>query len=109
MDADGFSVVDNHTGVTFGVEIYVPWDAPEVVVDISSADAVPLRNIPDVFGMVGRRDSATESRVLQGRDARSGRVLVPDCRGLDQNCHYVTVVDMGDLPESHVSMPDCLS
>ena len=33
-------------------------------------------------------------------------MLVPDCRGLDQNFHDVTVVDMGDLPESHVSMPE---
>ena len=56
--------------------------------------------------MVGRRDSVTESRVLQWRDARSIRVLIPDCRGLDQNFHDVTVVDMGDLPESHVSMPE---
>ena len=71
MDADGFSIVDNRAGVTFGVELYVPWDAPEAVVDVSSAGAVPLHNVPDVFGMVGRRDSATESRVLQGRDARS--------------------------------------
>ena len=106
VHADGFSLVDNRAGVTFGVELYVPWDAPEAVVDISSAGAVPLRNVPDVFGMVGRRDSATESRVLQGRDAGSIRVLVPDCRGLDQNFHNVTVVDMGDLPESHVSMPE---
>ena len=106
MDADGFSIVDSHAGVTFGVELYVPWDAPETVVDISSADAVPLRNVPDVFGLVGRRDSATESRVLQGRDARSVRVLVPDCRGLDQNFRDVTVVNMGDLPESHVAMPE---
>ena len=52
---------------------------------------------------MGRRDNATESRVLQGRDPRSIRVLVPDCRGLDQNFHDVTIVDMGDLPESHVS------
>ena len=29
-------------------------------------------------------------------------MLVPDCRGLDQNFHDVTVVDMGDLPESHI-------
>ena len=72
--------------------------------DLSSAGTVPLRNIPDVFGTIGRRDSATESRILQGRDAHSIRVLVPDCRGLDQNFHDVTVVDMGDLPESH----DCL-
>ena len=99
MDADGFSMVDNRAGVTFGVELYVPWDAPEMVIDLSSTGTVPLRNVPDVFGMSGRRDSATESRILQGRDARSVRVLVPDCRGLDQNFHDVTVVDMGDLPE----------
>ena len=56
--------------------------------------------------MSGRRDSATESHILQGRDARSIRVLVPDCRGLDQNFHDVTIVDMGDLPESQVSIPE---
>ena len=99
MDADGFSIVDNCADVTFGVELYVPWDAPEAVVDVSSAGTVTLQNVPDVFGMVGRRDSATESLVLQGRDAHSMRVLVPDCRGLDQNFHDVTVVGMGDLPE----------
>ena len=33
-------------------------------------------------------------------------MLVPDCRGLDQNFHDVTIMDMGDLPESHVSMPE---
>ena len=48
----------------------------------------------------------TESRILQGRDAHSIRVLVPDCRGLDQNIHDVTVVNMVDLPESHVSIPE---
>ena len=26
MDADGFSIVDNRAGVTFGVELYVTWD-----------------------------------------------------------------------------------
>ena len=106
MDADGFSIVDNRSGVTFGVELYVPWDAPEMVIDLSSSGTVPLRNVPDVFGMSGRRDSVTESRILQGRDAHSVWVLVPDCRGLDQNFHDVIVVDMGDLPESQVSMPE---
>ena len=65
--------------VTFGVELYVPWDAPEAVVDVFSEGVVPLRSIPDVIGLVGRREGAAESRVLQGRDARSVRVLVPDC------------------------------
>ena len=102
MDAVS-SVVDNCPGNTFGMDLYVPWDAPEAVVDVSSAGVVPLRNLPDVIGLVGRRDDATESRILQGRDPRSIRVLVPDCWGLDQNFHDVTIVDMGDLPESHVS------
>ena len=26
MDANGFSVMDNRAGITFGVELYVPWD-----------------------------------------------------------------------------------
>ena len=105
MDASSLSVVDNHAGITFGVELYVPWDASGAMVDVSSA-GVPLRNVPDVIGLVGRRESAVESRVLQGRDARSVRVLVPNCRGLDQNFHDVTIVDMGDVPESHVSLPE---
>ena len=64
------------------------------------------RNRESRSSMVGRRDSATESHVLQWRDARSIRVFIPDCRGLYQNVHDVTVVDKDDLQESHVSMPE---
>ena len=105
MDAVSLEI-DNRAGKTFEVHLYVPWDAPEAVVDVSSSGVTPLRNLPDVIGLVGRRDNATESHILQGRDPRSIRVLVPDCRGLDQNFHDVTIVDMCDLPESHVSMPE---
>ena len=42
MDADGFSIVDNRAGVTFGIELYVPWDAPEMAIDLSSSGTVPL-------------------------------------------------------------------
>ena len=80
MAANGASVVDDRAGITFGVELYVPWDAPEAVVDVSSAGIVPLRHVPDVIGLVGRREGVAESCVPQGRDARSVRVLVPDCR-----------------------------
>ena len=38
---------------------------------------------------------------------RSVRVLVLDSRGLEQGFHDVTIVDMGDLPESPVSMNNC--
>ena len=44
--------------------------------------------------------------VLQGRDVRSVQVLVPDHRGMDQNFHDVMIVDMGDVPESSISIPE---
>ena len=34
MATEGAALVENHAGITFGVELYVPWDAPEAVVDI---------------------------------------------------------------------------
>ena len=53
----------------------------------------PLEHmVLDTTGLVGHREGAAESRVLQGRDARSVRVPVPDCRGIDQNFHDVTIV-----------------
>ena len=44
---------------------------------------VPLRDLLDVIGLVGRRNNVTVSRILQGRDPHNIPVLVPDCRGLD--------------------------
>ena len=88
----------------FGVELYVPWDAPEPVVNLQSEGVLNLGSIPDVIGLAGRRPGAAVCRVLQGRDIRSVRVLIPDSRGLKQDFHNVTIVDMGVLPESSVSM-----
>ena len=34
MATDGAAVVDGRAGITFGVELYVPWDAPEPVVEL---------------------------------------------------------------------------
>ena len=102
--AEGAALVENRAGITFGVELCVAWDAPEAVVDIHSEGVVILGYIPDVIGLTGRRPDAAESRVLQGRDVRSVRVLVPDSRGLDQNFHDVAIVDMGDVHESSVSL-----
>ena len=106
MATNGAAVVEDRAGITFGVEMYVPWDAPKAIVDISSAGVEPLRHIPDVIGLVGRREGAQESRVLQGRDVRSVRVLVPDCHCVDHNFHDVIIVDMGDVSESHISLPE---
>ena len=51
----------------------------EMATDLSAKGTVPLRDVEDVLGMCGRRKGATESRILQGRDARNVLVLVPDC------------------------------
>ena len=40
MATDGAAVVDGRAGLTFGVELYVPWDAPEAVVDLQSEGVV---------------------------------------------------------------------
>ena len=61
---------------------------------------MPLRNVPDVIWLVGRGEGAAETCVLQGLDIPSVRVLVPDCRGVDKNCHDVAIVDMGEVPDS---------
>ena len=63
MTADS-SMVDNRVGNTFGRNRLLAWDAPESVVDAFSADIVPLRNLPDVMGLVGRQKDVTESRIL---------------------------------------------
>ena len=102
MATDGAAVMDGRPGITFGVELYVPWNAPEAVVDLQSEGVVDLGSIPDVIGLAGRRLGAAECRVLQGRV----RVLVPDSRGLEQNFHDVTIVAMGDLPETSVSLKE---
>ena len=54
MATDGAALVENRAGITFGVELYIPWDAPEAVVDIQSEGVVPLRSIPDIIGLAGR-------------------------------------------------------
>ena len=52
MAADGVALAEVRAGITFGVELYVPWDAPEP--DTSLEGVVPLRNVPDVIGLVGK-------------------------------------------------------
>ena len=80
---DGAALVEDCSGIMIGVELGVPWDAPKAIVDINSEGVVPLGSDPDLVGLFGRRD------------ARSIHLLVPDSRGLDQNFHGVTIVDMG--------------
>ena len=103
---DGAALVDNRPGVTFRAELCIPWDAPEAVVDIDSAELVSLGSFPDKVGLFGRRKDAAVSRILAGRDSRSVRFLVPDRRVVDRGYHDVTVVDMEDEREPMVVKED---
>ena len=76
------------------------------MVDLHSDGVMDLDTVPDVIGLTGRRPGAAVCRILQVRDVRSVRVLVPDSRGLERDFHDVTIVDIDDLPESSVSMDE---
>ena len=104
MAADSAAAAEGQAGITFGVELVIPWDTPEAVVDLHSDILMDLEIFPDVIGLTGRWPEAAVCQILQGRDVRSVRALVPDSRGLERNVHDVTIVDMGDLPEVSVSM-----
>ena len=103
---DGAALVDNRSGVTFTAELCIPWDAPEAVIDIDSADLVSLGSFPDKVGLFGRRKDAAVSCFLAGRDSRSVRFVVPDGHVVDRGYHDVTVVDMEDEREPMVVMKD---
>ena len=88
--------------------ICMPWDAPEAVIDIDSSDLVRLGSLPDKVGLFGRHKDAAVSRIIAGRDNRSVRFLVPDCRVVDRGYHDVTVVDMDEERQSMVVMKDMM-
>ena len=73
---EGAALVDDRSGVTFDVELCIPWDAPEAVVDINSTEVVTLGSLPDKVGLFRRQKDAAVSQILQGRDSRSLRFLV---------------------------------
>ena len=109
MATDSAAAAGGRAGITFGVEPgngQFPWDAPEAVVDLHSDGVMDLETVPDVIGLTGRRPGAAVCWILQGGDVRSVRALVSDSRGLEREFHDVTIMDMGDLPESSMSMDE---
>ena len=93
-------------GAGLASRLMLSWDAPEAVINLNSDDLLDLDMVPDVIGLSGRWPDAAVCRILQGRDVRSVRALVPDSRGLERNFHDVTIVDMGELQEVSVSIAD---
>ena len=92
------------SGITFDVTLDVPWNAPEAYVQLHSEGLFEFEKlVPDVLGLCGRRPDAAVVRVMQGRDARRVRALIPDPRDLEKDFHDVTIVDIEDTAEPAVS------
>ena len=106
MATDGDATAGARSGIAFDVTLEVPWNALEAIVHLHSDGVVDLDTVPDVLGLTGQQLEAAVVRVLQGRDERSVRALVPDPRVLERGFHDVAIVDMGDLPEPSVSLDD---
>ena len=103
---DGAALANDRSGITFTADLCVPWDAPEVVVEMNSLDLISLGPFPDKVGLFGRRKEAAMSRIMKGRDCWSVRFVVPDVRLVDRGFHDVTVVDMEDDREPTVVLRD---
>ena len=70
------AAVGGRAGITFGVELVIPLDAPEAVVDLHSDGVMDLETVLDVIGLTGRRPGAAVTQILLGRDVRCVRALV---------------------------------
>ena len=46
---------DARSGVTFDVELEVPWNAPEAYIQLDSDSVYDLATVPDVFSLCDRR------------------------------------------------------
>ena len=86
---DSDAAVGGRPGITFDVTLNVPWNAPEAVVHLHSdgVEKLDLDTVPDVLDLTGRRPEAAVNRVLQGRDERSVRTLIPDPRVMERGFH----------------------
>ena len=73
MATDSAAATGGRAGITFDVELVVPWDTPEAVVDLHSDGVVELDTVPDVICLIGRRPGAAVVRILQGWDVLSVR------------------------------------
>ena len=64
---EGAVLVDNRSGVTFDAELCIPWDAPRVVVDITSTEAFTPVPLPHRVVLLSRDEDVDDRRILPDR------------------------------------------
>ena len=84
MATGGVTPADAWSGVTFDVQLQIPWNAPEAYIQLDSEGVYDHATVPDVFG----RDLGSDSRVF------------------DWGFHDVTIVDMEDVLTPDISDAD---
>ena len=67
---EGAVLVDNRSSVTFETELCIPWDAPRVVVDETSAMAFRLIPLPHRVVLLGGDEVVNYLRMLPDGDSR---------------------------------------
>ena len=77
MATGGDGPVDSQSGMNFGVELDIPWNAPEVYVDVDADGVYDLATVPNVIGLHARWPGAPVVKVLLCWDTRSVRALIP--------------------------------
>ena len=100
------SPAGSRSGVDFNVQLQVSWNAPEAYVNLDSDGVYELKTVPDVLGIHARQPGAAVIKVLLGHDSRSVRALVLDAKVWDLGFYEITLLDMGDIAGSDVSMAD---
>ena len=95
---EGAALVEDRAGIKFGVELYMSWDAPDVVLDIHSEGVVPLGSVPDVVGLVGRRSGLVWSPIRWDwtRTSMTLRLWPPAVATCDLSSHGVASAGSGD-------------
>ena len=98
----------SRSGVDLTAQLNVPWNAPEVLVNMESAGLYELdtESMPDVMGLRARQLGVAVIRVMTGRDSRRVWALVLDGNVLHRGFHDVTLVDMNHVDGSEVPVAE---
>ena len=100
---EGAVLVDNRSNVTFEAELGIPWDAPRVVVDETSAMAFRLVPRPHRVVLLGGDKVVNDRRILPDGDSRVVRFRKPEWHGANREYGDVASLVKGEAGETPTS------
>ena len=100
---EGAVLVDSRSNVTFEAELGIPWDAPRVVVDETSAMAFRLVPRPHRVVLLGGDEVVNDRRILPDGDSRVVRFRKPELHGANRESSDVASLVKGEAGETPTS------